>query len=96
MNHILFDTDGVLVHSETWSEIYAQKVGLDPILMKPFFTGIFKECTLGKADLKVSIHPFLKEWKWEKSPDEFLQAWFDFENKPDSKLLALIQEFREK
>ncbi len=94
MDHILFDVDGVLIHSETWSKEYAQRTGIDPNHMKHFFTGVFQDCVIGKADLKEVITPFLKEWKWEKSPEAFLQAWFDFENKPDTKLLSLIQEIR--
>ncbi len=90
----LFDTDGVLVHSEMWSVEYSRRMWLSPNTMKPFFSGIFQECIIGKADLQEVIVPYLKEWKWKWNPDKYLHAWFDFENKPDKLLIEKIQKLR--
>lgn len=93
---ILFDTDWVLVRSPMWSEEYSYQAWIDPKIMKPFFTGVFQKCILWTADLREVIVPFLRDWWWEWSSDEYLQAWFDFENQPDRELIAKIQELRRK
>lgn len=51
---------------------------------------------MGKADLKEVIVSYLSEWWWKWSTDEYLEAWFDFENKPDYELIEKIQELRKK
>lgn len=94
MRYILFDTDGVLVHSPMWSLEYCQRAWLDPAIMKGFFTGVFQECLLGKADLRKVIAPFLLDWWWSGNVDEYLKSWFDFENQPDHELIEKIQELR--
>ena len=62
--------------------------------MGDFFAGIFQECATGQADLKSILPPFLKDWKWGWSVDDFLNEWFQFENKPDHELISKIQELR--
>ncbi len=96
MTHFLFDTDWVLISSPMWSDEYSRRTWLDPRVMKPFFTWVFQECTLGKADLREMLQPYLTEWKWEWSVDAYLKAWFDFENQPDRELIGKIQELRKK
>ncbi len=91
---MLLDVDGVLIHSPMWSHEYCRRVWLDPIVMKPFFVGVFQDCTIGKADLREIIIPFLQEWHWKWSVDEYLKSWFDFENRPDTTLIEKIQELR--
>jgi FMN phosphatase YigB (HAD superfamily) len=92
--YILFDVDGVLIHTETWSSEYLKRNNLPSDTMKDFFGGIFRECTLGKADLKEIIPPFLEKWRWEGNVDAFLKAWFDFENHRDRVLIEEIQKLR--
>jgi putative hydrolase of the HAD superfamily len=96
MKHILFDTDGVLVHSEMWSNEYSRRAWLAPHAMKPFFSWVFQDCLIGGSDLREAIAPFLHTWWWEWSVDEYLRAWFDYENKPDTLLIEKIQELRKK
>jgi putative hydrolase of the HAD superfamily len=91
---LLFDTDGVLVHSEMWSVAYARKVWLAPDTMKSFFSGLFQECIIGKADLREVLAPYLQDWKWGGSVDDYLESWFSFENQPDHTLLEEIQKLR--
>jgi putative hydrolase of the HAD superfamily len=51
---------------------------------------------IGKADLKEVVRPFLKEWGWEKSVEDFLDYWFKSEHKIDEELVDYIQELRKK
>ena len=91
---ILFDVDGVLIHTETWSSEYLKRNHLPPDTMKDFFGGVFRDCTIGKVDLKDMLPPFLEKWGWEGSVDGFLKSWFDFENRPDLELIKEIQKLR--
>ena len=91
---ILFDADGVLIRSNSWSSEYIHRKNLPKWVMGDFFAGIFQECATGQADLKSILPPFLKEWKWGWSVDDFLNEWFQFENKPDHELISKIQELR--
>ena len=92
--HILFDVDGVLIHTETWSSEYLKRNHLPSDTMKDFFSGIFRECTIGKADLKDILPPFLEKWGYRGNVDEYLKEWFDFENSPDAELMKEIQKLR--
>lgn len=92
--NILFDVDGVLIHTETWSSEYLKKNHLPPDTMKDFFSGIFRECTIGKVDLKEILPPFLEKWGYRGNVDEYLKEWFDFENHPDTLLIEKIQALR--
>lgn len=91
---ILFDADGVLINSEMFSRHLAKDYGISTDITDPFFTGPFKDCLIGNADLKEILPPYLKEWGWEKSVDDFLDYWFESEHKIDEELVQYIQELR--
>ena len=91
---ILFDVDGVLIHAENWSNEFIRRNHLPSDAMSDFFGGIFKECTIGKADLRQVLPPYLEKWRWIGTVDAFLTSWFDFENKPDTILIEKIQVLR--
>lgn len=71
MKHILFDTDGVIVRSDMWSNEYSRRSGISSEVMKPFFRDIFGDCIIGKADLKEVIKPYLTLWNWTGSVEEY-------------------------
>lgn len=94
MKHVLFDTDGVIVHSDMWSNEYSRRSGIPPEIMKPFFCNIFGDCITGKSDLKEVINPYLSNWNWTGSVEEYLEEWFRYENRVDRELIRRIQELR--
>ena len=96
MKHVLFDTDGVIVHSEMWSQEYARRCGISSETMKPFFQGIFKDCIVGKADLREVIAPYLTEWKWTRSVEEYLKEWFVYEHHTDMRVIEVVEKLRAK
>lgn len=93
---ILFDADGVLINGEKFSVNLEREYGISKEKTLPFFTGIFKECIIGNADLKEVIKPYLKDWGWEKSVEELLDFWFKSEHKIDEELVKYIQQLRQK
>lgn len=94
MKHILFDTDGVIVHSDMWSNEYARRSWISSEITRPFFREIFGDCLIGKSDLKEVIKPYLAQWDWTGTVDEYLEEWFRYENTVDKDLLEKIQELR--
>lgn len=94
IHHVLFDADGVCILSERFSTLLARKKGVSPEVTHKFFSTVFQDCLIGKADLKQVLPPFLKEWGIESTIDIFLDYWFSSENKPNKKLLNHIQALR--
>lgn len=88
---ILFDADGVTIHSEMFGVYYQRTNNISPDEMLPFYRGIFQECLIGKADLKEVIAPWLVKWKWDGSVDTFLLQWFQYEHNIDQRVVTLIR-----
>jgi len=93
---VLFDVDGVIVNAEMWSKQLANDYGINPSIIDTFFKKEFQNCLIGKADLKVSISPYLKKWGWDKSVDDLLEYWFKSEHKIFEPLIIYIQNLRTK
>lgn len=91
---ILFDADGVLINSERFSVQLARDYGISAEKTLPFFNGVFVDCITGAADLKEAIGPYLVEWGWNRSVDEFLDYWFTSEHHLDEQLVEYIQTLR--
>jgi putative hydrolase of the HAD superfamily len=93
---ILFDADGVLINGPMFSEYLARDYDITQDDTKTFFTGVFKDCVTGKADLKEVLPPYLKEWGWKKSVDEFIEYWHTVEHTINQDLVKYIQDLRKK
>lgn len=93
---IVFDADGVLINGEIFSAQYSKDFEVPSEKMLPFFTGKFQECLVGKADLKDEVAKHLKDWKWNKSVDEFLDYWFKTEHKIDEEIITYIKYLKTK
>ena len=93
---ILFDADGVIIHSEMFSLQYQKLYGISNEAMIPFFKTDFKPCLIGKADLIEVVTPWLIKWKWESSAKEFLDLWFKAEDHIDQRMLNIIKQLRSK
>lgn len=93
----IFDADGVVINSPGYFSVqYQKEFGVSNDAMLPFFKGRFQECVIGKADLKEELKPFLKDWKWQGSVDEFLAYWFKAEHYIDDRVINEIERLREK
>lgn len=91
---VLFDVDGVLVNAKRFSQTLQEDYNLVTEVTLPFFSKKFIECLVGKADLKEVITPYLKEWKIDKTPEEFLDYWFTSEHKIDEELIHYIKTLK--
>jgi len=92
---LLCDADGVTITPPSFGSAYAlERVGLDANILKLFFQNEFNACKQGKADLKYEIKPYLDKVGWQKSVDEFLHTWFEYENVVDERLFEEIEKLR--
>ncbi len=93
---ILFDADGVLITGEKFAQHLQREMNISPEITAPFFKGRFKECVIGRTDLKAEIAPFLPQWGWDKSADDFLKLWFGVEHQTNKTLLNWIVALRKR
>ena len=92
---VLFDVDGVLSAHEPFRERLARDHGIAADITVPFFRGPFRDCLVGKADLKEQLFPYLKQWGWQHTVDDFLSYWFIAEHRPNLPLLQVAQQLRQ-
>jgi putative hydrolase of the HAD superfamily len=74
----LFDSDGVLMIGGMFSQNLVRDFGLPIEVLTPFFKTEFKDCLVGKVDLKTCIQKYLEPLGWKGSVDELLDYWFRF------------------
>jgi putative hydrolase of the HAD superfamily len=91
---IIFDADGVLIDGEQFSKVLARDYDVDHGKEKEFFTTVFQDCLIGRADLKESIAPYLPSFGWKGTIDELLEYWFRTEHSLNEELIEYIQNLR--
>ena len=92
---ILFDLDGVLItKAKQFSDRLEEIYGIPVARLQPFFTGVFLECGIGKADLKEELIKVIGDWGWKGSVDELLAFWFSTGTEIDQEVAAFVRELR--
>lgn len=93
---ILFDADGVLIKSKRrFSDRLEEVYGIPVERLQPFFTGVFRECSLGKADLKEELAKVVGGWGWQGTVDELLAFWFSEGTVVDQGVADFIRALRQ-
>ncbi len=90
----LFDVDGVLLNGQSFTIELEREFGISYDMTQPFFKGPFKEATIGSRDMKEILEPYLKEWNWPKTTDDFIEYWFTKEHSIDQPLVDYAQTLR--
>lgn len=94
---VFVDGDGMTIREcRYFSEEYSEEHGVPLEKITPFFTGPFRMCQRGQADLKKELVPYLATWGWKGSVDEFLAYWFTTRTIAEPEILAVIDRLREK
>jgi putative hydrolase of the HAD superfamily len=94
---LLFDVDGVLAVSDGWHKQMARDHGITHEMLQQFFQNQNQplyQCLIGQADLREEIAPYLTQWGWQQSVDDFLTYWFEQENVVDQRVLQVVAELR--
>ncbi len=91
---ILFDGDGVLIERRRFARYLELEHGLTSEITRSFYTSAYERCVVGQADLKEVLPPFLSEWGWQHSLEEFIERWFEEDSVTDHRLVACIRALR--
>jgi putative hydrolase of the HAD superfamily len=96
MQALLLDADGVVLKKgELFSEQFAREYNVPLEKVIPFFKNELGRCQKGETDLKEVLEPYLKEWKWQGTVDDFLEYWFTgVQINPE--IIELVAESKEK
>ncbi len=91
----IFDADGVVTSSKKFATQLEKEFGINQDALTAFFQGPFQDALIGKADLKVIIQPYFKDWGYTGSVDAFLEFWFRTSNEVNNLLIKKVMELRE-
>ena len=69
--------------------------GITQDMARGFFAGVYRDCLVGRAELKKELEPFLPAWGWRGSVDDFVSTWFETENIVDTRLVDTIHNLRQ-
>jgi len=93
---IFWDADGVVLKSSRlFSERLEIDYGIKTEILQPFFAGIFKQCSIGKADLKEELSKVISEWGWKGTVEELMEYWFTKGTEVDQTVLDYVQMIRD-
>ncbi|PJE77147.1 hypothetical protein COV05_00865 [Candidatus Uhrbacteria bacterium CG10_big_fil_rev_8_21_14_0_10_48_16] len=94
---IFFDADGVLVKDKfLFTDQLTLDYGIEVEKMLPFFTGVFRECAVGKADLKEELVKVIDDWGWNGTVDELLTYWLTKGTQIEEDVLEFVKSLRDK
>jgi putative hydrolase of the HAD superfamily len=94
---IIFDADEVVVKREMYfSQRLAMDFNIPEEQIMQFFRNEFKDCAVGKVNLKEALEKYLPMWSWEGSVDDLLKYWFKNERELDEELVNEIKSLRAK
>ena len=91
---LILDADGVLINGEKFADVRSRELVIDSEKEREFFTTIFQECLVGKADLKEAITPYLSSFGWNGTVNEFLEYWFKTEHAINEAFIVCVQKLR--
>ena len=98
MKHIvIFDADEVVIKREMYfSQRLARDFNIPEEKIMKFFRNEYKECAVGKADLKETLEKYLEKWGWKGTTDDLLKYWFENEREVDEEMAREIKSLRVK
>lgn len=90
---LLVDIDGVMINRpRLFTEKLESQFSIDTSCMQPFFAGPFKECTLGRADLKEKLADVIQDWPWKGTVDELMHFWLNEGTEINPLMSSYIEE----
>lgn len=88
---MFWDADGVMLN-RLFSEQLEIDYGIKTEKVQPFFKGAFRQCSLGKADLKEELAKVIDEWGWKGTIEELMEYWFTKGTAIDQDVLEYAQK----
>ncbi|BCH25553.1 HAD family hydrolase [Mesorhizobium sp. L-8-3] len=103
MRSVLFDVDGVLVHSlfhdiperrRRWDRYLLEDTGVDPEAFQTFFGPAFMEVIEGRVSLVTALEAFLPTVGYHLSPLGFIDYWLARDTHVNLQLMSLLARLR--
>ena len=91
---VVFDADGMVVKGDRPSLRLARDYHVPMEKLNLFFDNEFKDCVLGKRDLKEAVAPYLPKWGWEGSVEDFLHFWFTESYHNDEEVISVAKKLK--
>lgn len=91
---VVFDVDGVLVRSGAFGQQLRRELGVPSNELDEFWRGPFARCSLGLADLKQEVEPYLRRWGYPGSLEGCLRDWFEADSTINSHVLDEVDRLR--
>ena len=91
---VILDADGVVIFPWRFAHHLERAHGITPEMTRPFFRGVFEECLVGKADVREVLPPFLDQWGWKGSVDDFMTSWLETEDAVDDRVIEVVRRLR--
>ena len=100
---VLFDVDGVLVHSRFhpdeavrrfWDSHLLEDMGVDPARFQTLFESTFDQVIVGKQSLVASLDAFLPSVGYKGSTMDFIGYWLSRDSHLNFQLLDLTKRLR--
>jgi len=93
---VLCDADGVVIKSQyLFSEQLEAQYGIPRDSVLPFFHGAFRQCSVGKADLKIELSKVIDDWGWRGTVDELVHFWLTTGTQFDKGVIDYVRSLRE-
>jgi haloacid dehalogenase superfamily, subfamily IA, variant 3 with third motif having DD or ED len=91
---IVFDLDGVIVFPWGFANYLEKEHSITREHTREFFLGPFVACIKGEAEVKDALVPYLPQWNWQGTVDDFVEKWLATEDCVDERLIDLVKELR--
>lgn len=100
---VLFDVDGVLVHSHfhadearrrQWNQHLLEDMGIDPKQFTTLFSGGFDDAILGRESMVATLDRFLPTVGYRGSTLDFIDYWLVRDTNLDYRLFEGIKQLR--
>ena len=91
---VVFDVDGVLIQSGAFGQQLRMELGLPSAELERFWRGPFVRCSLGLADLKTELEPFLRSWGYRGSVEDCVREWLSADSTLNLDVLGEVERLR--
>lgn len=93
---LIFDLDGVVFERSCFASRLWEEFKISKQMTAPFFQEPFKQCQLGRGNLKAEAAKFLQQWSWHDPVDAFLEFWFQCDSVPKLEVVGAVARLRSK
>ncbi len=93
---MVFDADGMVIAGERFSTRFARAYGVPMEDISAFFDNEFRDCLVGKRDLKEALAPYFPKWHWTGTMEELLRFWFAESYRVEPAMIEAIAVLRDR